>query len=286
MDMSGEHRIPASRETVWKALNDPEVLKACIPGCETLQENEAGDGFDAKVKAKVGPVKATFSGSVKLENVNAPVSYTIAGEGKGGAAGFAKGSADVSLEEDGAETVLKYGVKAQVGGKLAQLGSRLIDSTAKKYANDFFAKFAEIVGGGGNGAAASDAEPQAAAPAPQSVKDAAEASAPAAAAGAPTPEPAAEPPPAPKEARSDPRPNRPADAEIDDGMKEAEPAKNQPAASAAPPSASPSKAAADAVAQIKRNRKGGLSGMTWVMLVIVAVLILLAIFSGIDGGAG
>ena len=91
MEMSGEHRLPAPRETVWNALNDPEVLKACIPGCESLTQNETGDGFDARVKAKVGPVKATFDGSVKLENVTPPESYTITGEGKGGAAGFAKG---------------------------------------------------------------------------------------------------------------------------------------------------------------------------------------------------
>jgi carbon monoxide dehydrogenase subunit G len=144
MEMHGEYRIPAPRETVWEALNDPEVLKACIPGCESLETNDVG-GFDATVKAKVGPVKATFKGSVVLENVNAPESYTITGEGKGGAAGFAKGGADVKLVEDGAETVLTYTVNAQVGGKLAQIGGRLIDSTAKKYANDFFGKFVEIV---------------------------------------------------------------------------------------------------------------------------------------------
>lgn len=146
MDMQGEYRIPAPRETVWEALNDPEVLKECITGCQELNRTEDG-GFDAKVKAKVGPVSATFSGSVRFENVNAPESYTIVGEGKGGAAGFAKGGADVSLAEDGDETILTYTVNAQVGGKLAQIGARLVDSTAKKYANEFFEKFAEIAAG-------------------------------------------------------------------------------------------------------------------------------------------
>lgn len=241
MEMSGEHRIPAPRDKVWAALNDPEVLKQCIPGCESLDTNEAGDGFDARVKAKVGPVKATFDGSVRLQNVNAPESYTISGEGKGGAAGFAKGSADVQLKEDGGETVLTYQVKAQVGGKLAQIGSRLIDSTAKKYANDFFSKFAEIVGGSG-GAEATTAEE----PAPQPAER------PAAAAAAP-----------PEEA-----------AEVDDGMKEAEP-DNQPP--------DPRQAAIDAGDKTGAKPKGGLSGMTWTLIVIVAVLILLGIFSGLGG---
>ncbi len=144
MDMQGEIRIPAPRETVWDALNDPEVLKACIKGCQSLERDEDG-GFEATVKAKVGPVSAVFKGAVKLENINAPESYTIVGEGKGGAAGFAKGGADVSLAEDGGETILTYKVDAQVGGKMAQIGARLIDSTAKKYANDFFEKFSEAV---------------------------------------------------------------------------------------------------------------------------------------------
>jgi len=156
MDMQGEYRIPAPRETVWDALNDPEVLKACITGCQELNPTEDG-GFEAKVKAKVGPVSATFTGVVKLENVNAPESYTIVGEGKGGAAGFAKGGADVSLAEDGGETVLTYTVNAQVGGKLAQIGGRLIDSTSKKYANEFFTKFVEIVSERAGGDSAAEA---------------------------------------------------------------------------------------------------------------------------------
>jgi len=145
MDMSGEYRIPASREKVWAALNDPETLKASIPGCESL-EMTGDDAFTAKVVAKVGPVKAKFSGEVKLLNINPPESYTISGEGKGGAAGFAKGGADVKLADDGeGGTVLTYTAKADVGGKLAQLGSRLIDGTSKKMADEFFSNFKEQV---------------------------------------------------------------------------------------------------------------------------------------------
>ena len=150
MDMSGSHRIPAKRETVWEALNDPEVLKACIPGCDSLEKTSDTE-MTAAVTSKIGPVKAKFTGAVTLQNINPPESYTISGEGKGGVAGFAKGSADVRLTEDGDETVLTYEAKAQVGGKLAQLGSRLIDSTAKKMAEDFFTKFSEMVGGPAGG---------------------------------------------------------------------------------------------------------------------------------------
>ncbi len=146
MDMSGSHRIPAKREAVWAALNDPEVLKVCIPGCESL-EMTSDTEMTAAVTSKIGPVKAKFKGAVTLENINAPESYTIVGEGKGGVAGFAKGSADVKLAEEGDETLLSYEAKAQVGGKLAQLGSRLIHSTAKKMAEEFFTKFSEQVGG-------------------------------------------------------------------------------------------------------------------------------------------
>ena len=145
MELKGEYRIPAPRERVWAMLNDPNVLRECIPGCESLEGNPA-DGFAARVTTKVGPVKATFNGEVKLSNVKPPESYTISGEGKGGVAGFAKGGADVHLAEDSADTVLTYTVNAQVGGKLAQLGSRLIDSTSKKLADQFFAAFAANAG--------------------------------------------------------------------------------------------------------------------------------------------
>jgi carbon monoxide dehydrogenase subunit G len=148
MDMQGERRIPGPRERVWQALNDPEVLKACIPGCETI-EKVSDTEFTAKVVARVGPVRASFSGKVTLTDLDPPSGYTITGEGTGGVAGFAKGSAKVALEEEGAETVLRYGVQAQVGGKLAQIGSRLIDATARKYADDFFGRFVGMMSGDG-----------------------------------------------------------------------------------------------------------------------------------------
>ena len=141
MQMTGEHRIEAPRQRVWEALNDPEVLKRCLPGCETL-ERTSESGFSAKIKTKVGPVSAKFAGAVTLSDLNPPESYVIAGEGKGGAAGFAKGRAEVRLSEDGGGTVLSYQAEAQVGGKLAQIGSRLIQGTANKMADDFFSRFA------------------------------------------------------------------------------------------------------------------------------------------------
>jgi carbon monoxide dehydrogenase subunit G len=147
MEMNGEYRIEASRQKVWDALNDPEILKQAIPGCEEI--NRLSDTeMTAKVVAKVGPVKASFTGEVTLSDLDPPNSYRISGEGKGGAAGFAKGGANVQLESDGDATVLKYDVDATVGGKLAQLGARLIDGTAKKMANEFFSNFAEIVSEG------------------------------------------------------------------------------------------------------------------------------------------
>ncbi|WP_439527910.1 SRPBCC family protein [Pannonibacter sp.] len=157
MDMSGEYRIPAPRNDVWNALNDPEVLKACIPGCESL-EMTSPTQMTASVTSKIGPVKAHFTGVVTLENINPPQSYTITGEGKGGVAGFAKGGADVKLTEDGDGTILTYTARAQVGGKLAQLGSRLIDSTARKMADDFFGKFSQMVAGAASGAQDDEAD--------------------------------------------------------------------------------------------------------------------------------
>ncbi len=147
MDMTGETMLEASRETVWAALNDAAVLTDAIPGCEALQKVSDTE-FTATVVTKVGPIKARFSGRVLLTDIVALVSYTIRGEGQGGIAGFARGGADVSLVAiDGDHTVLRYVVKAQVGGKIAQLGARLIDSTAKKLAGQFFERFAEIVSG-------------------------------------------------------------------------------------------------------------------------------------------
>jgi len=145
MDMTGEYRISAPREKVWEALNNPEVLKICIPGCEELNKDSDTE-LSAKVHTKVGPVSAKFTGKVTLSDINPPESYKITGEGQGGVAGFAKGGAEVKLEASGNETILSYTATAQVGGKLAQIGSRLIDSTAKKMAGQFFGKFAEEVG--------------------------------------------------------------------------------------------------------------------------------------------
>ena len=143
MDLTGEYRIPAPRETVWVALNNPDVLKACIPGCEELNKTSQTE-FVARVVAKIGPVKARFGGKVTLSDIDPPNGYTITGEGQGGAAGFAKGGAKVRLEpvDGGAATVLRYSADAQIGGKLAQIGSRLVEGTAKKLADEFFAAFA------------------------------------------------------------------------------------------------------------------------------------------------
>jgi uncharacterized protein len=147
MKMQGEVTLPASREVVWAKLNDPEVLKACIPGCEELTKDD-DTHFSAVAKIKLGPVKATFKGKVALSDLDPPNGYTISGEGEGGIAGFAKGGAKVALSDaEGGGTVLRYVVDAQVGGKIMQLGSRLIDSVAKKYADEFFAKFALAVAG-------------------------------------------------------------------------------------------------------------------------------------------
>lgn len=146
MEMRGEYRIPASRERVWAALNDPEILKASIPGCQSLEQFSPTE-MTARVIAKIGPVKANFVGRVTLSDLEPPFRYTISGEGQGGVAGFAKGGADVSLAEQGGETVLTYAARAQIGGKLAQLGARLIDSTAKSMADQFFARFSELAAG-------------------------------------------------------------------------------------------------------------------------------------------
>jgi hypothetical protein len=141
MELSGERIIPASVDSTWAALNDPEILKACIAGCESL-ERVGDDGFVAVVAMKIGPVSARFKGSLKLTNVSPPTSYTINFDGQGGVAGFGKGSADVALTAvDAANTRLTYQARATVGGKMAQIGSRLIDATAGKITDDFFKAF-------------------------------------------------------------------------------------------------------------------------------------------------
>ena len=145
MDMTGERLIAAPRQVVWDALNDPVTLKASIPGCETL-EKTAENQMKATAAIKLGPISARFNGAVTLSDIDAPNSYTISGEGQGGVAGFAKGGARVFLTDATGGTLLKYEVNAQVGGKLAQLGARLIDATAKQMAEQFFTKFSSEVG--------------------------------------------------------------------------------------------------------------------------------------------
>ncbi len=147
MQMNDSQRIPVSKDKVWAALNDPEILKKCIPGCQSLDMSSPTE-MTATVVFKVGPVKATFGGKVILSDLDPPNSYRISGEGSGGVAGFAKGGAAVRLEAESPDvTILHYDVDAQIGGKLAQLGQRLIDSTAKKLAGEFFASFGAAVGG-------------------------------------------------------------------------------------------------------------------------------------------
>ena len=179
MDLTGERIIAAPRQAVWDALNDVDVLRQAIPGCEAI-ERTSDTELTARVTAKVGPVKAKFAGAVTLSNVDAPNGYTISGEGKGGAAGFAKGSADVRLDDHDDGTRLSYAVKASVGGKLAQVGSRLIDGTARKLSDEFFDAFAAQVAERAGPAPA----PALAAPAPAAPAE------PAPAAQAPTTEPA------------------------------------------------------------------------------------------------
>lgn len=147
MEMTGEQLIPVPQEVVWRALNDPEVLKACIPGCESI-ERVSDNEYRIAMTASVGPVKAKFSGKLILSDLQPPNSYSLSFEGSGGAAGFGKGGAHVSLEPGDGATRLSYTAKASVGGKLAQVGSRLIDGVAKKMADDFFSAFNRRVGGG------------------------------------------------------------------------------------------------------------------------------------------
>jgi uncharacterized protein len=167
MDMTGERRIEAPRQTVWRALNDPVVLKASIPGCESL-EKLSDTEMKATAAVKIGPISARFSGAVHLSDLDPPNSYTIGGEGQGGVTGFAKGGAKVRLEDAGSGTLLRYEVHAQVGGKIAQLGARLIDASAKQMADAFFDRFSKEVAPG----PAPAAEPQprpAASPPPSAI---------------------------------------------------------------------------------------------------------------------
>jgi carbon monoxide dehydrogenase subunit G len=144
MEFNGRYVIPASPEAVWAGLNDPAVLKTCIPGCEEIEKTSPTD-FIAAATLKIGPVKARFKGKVALSELDPPKRCVLSGEGQGGVAGFAKGSAEVLLAQDGSGTVLTYTARANVGGKLAQIGQRLIDGAAKQIADDFFGRFAEAV---------------------------------------------------------------------------------------------------------------------------------------------
>lgn len=150
MDLSQKVRIPLPPEEVWQALNDPAILKQCLPGCETFEpDKDTPNKFTLALQAKVGPVKATFNGEVELQDINAPHSYVLVGNGKGGVAGFAKGSAAVRLDAvniDGTPgTDMTYEVNAAIGGKLAQIGSRLVNGAARKMANEFFTNFVRVV---------------------------------------------------------------------------------------------------------------------------------------------
>lgn len=256
MDMKGEERIPAPRDVVWEALNDPEVLKACIPGCQTL-EKTSDTSFSATVQAKVGPVKAKFAGDVTLSDIDPPNGYTISGEGKGGAAGFAKGGAKVALADDGGETILTYEVDANVGGKLAQIGSRLIDSTAKKMAGEFFSKFNEQVmaRAGGAQAAAPAATPEA------------------------TPEPTPAPTPVEEPVSTAPTEEPAATAPVEEPVAAAPVEVPPPPKSETDVKTAASKAATEAVDQVAKTRKA-LSPAIWVVAVIIVAGLLIYGFNG------
>lgn len=146
MELTGQRQLPVDRDTAWKALNDPEVLKASIPGCESI-EKVSDDDYSVTITTVLGPVRAKFRGRLRLENVVAPERYTLRFEGEGGAAGLAKGSADVTLSAKDGGTTLDYKVNAQVAGRIAQVGSRLIDSAAMKLADEFFAAFEKTLSG-------------------------------------------------------------------------------------------------------------------------------------------
>lgn len=197
--MVGEQRIAAPRQKVWEALNDPDVLRASIPGCQSL-EKEGEDRFNAIAEVKIGPIGARFRGNVTLTDLDAPNGYTIVGQGNGGIAGSAKGSARVRLSDDGAGTLVSYEVDAEVGGRMAQLGGPIIDATAKQLAGKFFSRFGEVVAGdeAARASAAAAPEPAAAAdPVPEAAAPSPSGSAPAAAA---VPAPVTAPAPLPARA--------------------------------------------------------------------------------------
>ncbi|MGO1117361.1 SRPBCC family protein [Rhodovibrionaceae bacterium A322] len=277
MEMTGQYLIDAPRDKVWEALNDPEVLKAAIPGCESLEKTE-DNAFSAKVKAKVGPISAKFSGSVTLSDINAPESYTISGSGKG-AAGGASGGAKVKLEEEGNSTRLSYEVEAKVNGKMAQLGGRLIDSAAKKMAGDFFGAFAEQLGG-----SSSPVEEGAAAEAPKTDSSQVEAAAAETAQAGTTP-PAedqagtAADNAAAKTAEAETPDSSPADAAADAKPAESKAEESTAQTAATDEDAIKAKATEAATAVVKESRKNkSLSPAAWIVGLIALVTILLIFF--------
>ena len=169
MEFTGTYSIPASRAAVWDALNDPEILQACIPGCEAMAQ-QGDNQFEATVFAKVGPVQARFKGKVTLENLEPPIGYELKFDGSGGVAGFAKGDARINLTSEGDHTVMTYQANAKIGGKLAQIGQRLVDSSAKKMADDFFTEFSRLAAFGFDPEAEKEAEKQAGKAAEQAAK--------------------------------------------------------------------------------------------------------------------
>ncbi|HSM96666.1 MAG TPA: carbon monoxide dehydrogenase subunit G [Rhizomicrobium sp.] len=166
MDFSGRYLIPAAPEIVWAALNDAEILKSCIPGCEKMTKTDATH-FEAVATLKIGPVKATFKGNVALENLDPPHRATLRGEGQGGVAGFAKGEADIVLTPEDGGTALSYTAKANIGGKLAQIGQRLIDGAAKQIADDFFSRFSNAIAAASAAGAAGEEVLDSSAPSPE-----------------------------------------------------------------------------------------------------------------------
>ncbi len=259
MKMKGEFQVPTDRETVWRALNDTEVLKECLPGCQEIEKTSDTE-MAATLVIKVGPVKATFKGGVTLSDLDPPNGYTISGQGQGGTAGFASGEAKVKLVAEEGATVVQYDVDAKVGGKLAQIGSRLIDSTAKKLAKQFFDKLAEKLGGGENAETAAQPAQEAAAAAPDepapSPDPAPETEAAKPAESVP---PSAEPAPLPDPAPASPEPTAPpADA----------PPEGAPAADAGPP----------LPAAVQRK---GLPTAAWAAAVVVVAVVLILVFTGV-----
>jgi hypothetical protein len=248
MKLTGEYRIGAPRRRVWDALNDPEVLRQCLPGCESL-ERVSDTRLTARTRTKVGPVQARFTGDVTLSDVNPPESCTLSGEGKGGAAGFATGTARVRLAEDGAATtVLSYTVEATVGGKLAQLGARLVAGTARKLSDEFFGRFAGLVAPG---------------PVAEAVSGEAEARAPDL---PPVPQPGVAHPPAPAPEDSVEA------ADSQDAAATVEPA-------APPPPGAPSPAAEARPADTAAGRPRSVGPVVWLAGIIALVLALILAFS-------